>query len=201
MNTDEHKPPHENEAEPTAVRFDDGAMRTARPVVPLDRDSLDAASRRSGKWPLGLILGLGLVTVAAALAGTLYREERPQATTAAAAPARETPSTAHLDIAQAAAEAVSQAEPAPESAASESDDVTYEAAAAAGRTRARTSSSSSYADGRVNRYEGDDLEELLGRAERTRKEAEDRAGRRRGRAGSGPPKPRLIGVYTLRSRH
>ena len=184
MNTEEHNPPHENEAEPTAVRFDDGAKRTARPVVPLDRFSLETGRerrRRGGKYPLGMILGLGLVTALAALAGTLHREERPLVVTAAApATAPDTPSTAHLDIAQAAAGAASQAEAAPESAQAwaESDEVSDEVQV---------------------RYEADDVEELLARAERARKEAEGRAGRRRVREGVGRPKPRLIGVYTLRS--
>lgn len=189
MNTERQKPPHENEAESSVVRFDDGAKRAARPVVPLDSASLEEARRRrrrNGKWPLGLILGLGLVTLGAALAGALYREERPPETRAAtvAAPVQEnTPSTAHLDIAQAAAGAMSQAEAAPR--------ISLE----------RRFSSFRYATRRVDRYEDEDVEQLLKRAERVRKEAEERAGRRRGREGDGPPKPRLIGVYTLKSRH
>jgi hypothetical protein len=207
LNTEEHNPPHENEAEPAAVRFDDGAIRTARPVVPLDRTSPETGRerrRRGGKYPLGMILGLGLVTVLAALAGTLYREERPPAVTAAAtATVPDTPSTAHLDVAQAAAGAASQDEAETESAESwaERDEVSDEAAAAPGRTRGRRSSSFGYATKGVERYEADDVEELLARAERARKEAEGRAGRRRVREGGGRPKARLIGVYTLRSRN
>ena len=204
MNTEQHKPPHENEAERTVVRFDDGARRTARPVVPLSRASLEIGRgrrRRGSKWPLGLILGLGFVTALAALAGTLYREERPQATAAAPAPAPapDTPSTAHLDIAQAATGAASQAEAAPESppATAESDAVGNEAAAAPARTRGRRFSSNRYATGRIDRHEDDNVEQLLKRAERVRKEAEERAGR----DGDGPPKARLVGVYTLRSRY
>lgn len=207
MNTEEHNPPHENGAEPTAVRFDDGAMRTARPVVPLDRASLETGrerKRRGGKYPLGMILGLGLVTALAALAVTFNREERPAAATAAAtATAPDTPSTAHLEVAQAATGAASQAEAETELAQAwaESDEISDEAAAAPGRTHERSPSSLGYATEGVDRYEADDVEELLARAERARKEAEGRAGRRRVREGGGRPKARLIGVYTLRSRN
>ncbi|HWT03114.1 MAG TPA: hypothetical protein VN256_22880 [Pyrinomonadaceae bacterium] len=207
MKTEEHNPPHENEAEPAAVRFDDGAKRTARPVVPLDRVSLETGRerrRRGGKYPLGMILGLGLVTALAALANTFHRDERPPAVTAAAtATAPDTPSTTPLDIAQAAAGAVSQAEAETESAQAraESDEVSDEAAAAPRITRGRTPSSFGYATEGVDRYEAGDVEELLARAERARKKAEGRAGRRRVREGGGRPRPRLIGVYTLRSRN
>lgn len=225
MNTRENEPPHESETESTVVRFDEKAKKSARPVVPLSRaSSLNARGkgRGSSSRPRGLFLALGVVIAAAALAGGLYHENRQDNSTPEVARAVEDSPAAPQAVVEAAATAATDVEAAPEVAteAAGSAESHGEQAALPQRPRTHRSRSVGYAARSFYADDDDDADERLEkareeadkRAERARKEAEkrseqareeaeERAERRREREKDRDRKPRLVGVYTVRSKH
>lgn len=242
METNQHNPAHENDPESTVVRFDDGAKKAARPVVPLGR-AFRRGARGTGRprttWPLGLFIILGLVLAAAALAGGFYHEtHQDNITSAPAAAVAEVPPAAPQAVIEAAASAAVDTEVASEPATetlADTDATLPEQASLPRRYRARSGPSFSYANEDEPRRRDDKDKDAEKRIERARKEAEKRAEharkeaekqaeharkeaekmaerardeakdraekRRREREKNRDQKSKLVGVYTLRSKH
>lgn len=187
MEKDQHNAAHENDAELTVVRFDDGAKKAARPVVPLGRTFRRGKFRagpRGAPWPLGLFIVLGLVLAAAALAGGFYHERhQDNLTPAPAATVVEAPPAAPQAVIETASSAAVDNEGASEpttETSSDADAPLLEQASQPRRHRARSGPSFSYAADRFYADE-DELRRLDDsdkdpekRIERARKEAEKR---------------------------